>query len=313
MTAGLYAHAVETDGVHARCKAIEHFNEALDIDPVYALAYAGLADCYVLSPDFGVLPPEEAYPKGEAAAHRAIELDESVAEAHASLAFVLRNHRWNWAASEREFKRAIELNPNYATAHHWYSLYLAQTGRTEEALAEIDRARELDPLSLVIKQTKGWIFYFGRQNDSAIDEALKTIELNENFPTAYALLGAAYERKGMHDAAIAELRKAWSLSDKDPKIVAALAYTCAVSGRREEAQQLIDELNKLSKGKSVSPYLFALIHTGLGDDERAIRFLEDAYEQRSNFLVDLKVDPRLDQLRADARFTGLLRRIGFPE
>jgi len=296
-------------------KGIEYFHQAIDLDPNYALAYAGIADCYsLLGWDlFGALPPREALPIAKAAAKKALETDDSLAEAHNSLAWTKLAFDWDWMGAEREFKRAIELNPGYAITHHWYAECLAGMGRYAEALAEIRQAQELDPLSLIISSIVGWVFYFDRKNDQAIAEFRKTLELDPNFWVAHWTLGRTYEQKAMFAEAIAEIQKAIDLSGGSPLSLAALGHTYAVWGRRVEAERALNELKESSKQGYISSYSIAAIHAGLGEKDQAFIWLEKAYEERSGWLIWLRAEPISDPLRSDPRFQDLLRRVGLPQ
>jgi serine/threonine protein kinase/Tfp pilus assembly protein PilF len=297
-------------------RGIEYFNQAIEKDPNYALAYAGLAASYVLLGHelFSVLHPREAYPKAKAAATKALELDETLAEAHAVLAKARFRYDWDWLGAEREFKRAIELDPGYATVHQWYSHLLLPIGRPEESLAESKLALELDPLSLIINLHLGWHYLYVRQYDKAIEQLRKTLELDPNFALALLFLGQAYEQKAMHSEAIVEFQKAISLSRGGPVHVAALGHAYAVSGKRGEAQKVLERLIELSKRRYVPSYEISVIYAGLGDKEQAFAWLQKAYEERdSSWLGDVNVDPRFDDLRSDPRFTDLLRRLGLVE
>jgi serine/threonine protein kinase/Flp pilus assembly protein TadD len=296
-------------------KGIEYFHQAIDLDPNYALAYAGIADCYsLLGWDlFGPLPPREALPIAKAAARKALETDDSLAEAHNSLAWTKLAFDWDWTGAEREFKRAIELNPGYAITHHWYAECLAGMGRYAEALAEIRQAQELDPLSLIISSIVGWVLYFDRKNDQAIAEFRKTLELDPNFWVAHWTLGRAYEQKAMFTEAIAEIQKAIDFSGSSPLSLAALGHTYAVSGRRAEAERVLNQLKDSSKQTYISPYGIAAIHAGLGEKDQAFLWLEKAYEERSGWLIWLRAEPGSDPLRSDPRFQDLLRRIGLTQ
>jgi TolB-like protein/Tfp pilus assembly protein PilF len=292
-------------------KGVEYFQQAIDKDPNYALAYTGLADSYALlgSVEYSALPPSEAMPKARAAAIKALEVDDTLAEAHASVAYV-HIFDWHWSEAERAYRRAIELNPNYATAHHWYAMYLGAMGRFDEALEEIELAQELDPLSLPITAGVGWYFFLTRQHHRAIEEYRKTLEMDPNFYMAHFLLGLAHAQESMFDEAIAEFQKAQALSNGHPLMIAAPGYAYAALGQRDEAQGVLDELAHLSKRRYVSPYYIAVIYTGLGEMERAFDWLRRACDSRSEGLVWLKVDPLLDSLRADKRFADFLHRVG---
>jgi eukaryotic-like serine/threonine-protein kinase len=296
-------------------KAIEYFQLAIEKDPTYALAYTGLADCYsVLGTSYNVasLSPSEAIPKAKAAATKALELDDTLAEAHTSLGYIRLNYDWDWLGAEREFKRAIELDPNYANAHHWYSHYLTAMSRPEESLAESKRALGLDQLDLVMNVHLGWHYFNARQYDLAIEQFRKTLEIDPNYGLTHWYLGQAYALKGMYAEAQTELRKAKNLLQQNVAVEADLGYAYAASGKGAEAKKAIDELKQSSKQRYVSSYYIALIHTGLGEKDLAFEWLENAYKERSDLLIYLKIDPRLDSLRSDARFADLVRRVGLP-
>jgi len=293
-------------------KAIEFFGQALEKDPAYALAYTGLADCYGLLADYGFVPWKEAYPRAKGAAAKALELDEALAEAHTSLAVIKSEYEWDWLGAEREFKRAIELNPNYATAHHWYSDHLGIMGRHEEAIAEIKRAQQLDPLSLIINTVAGVRFHWARRYDEAVEQLRKTLEMDPNFAVAHDWLGQVYEQMGQDESAIAEHQKAIRASGGSSQVVAALGHTYAAAGKRNEALRILADLNERRKMAYVSPYDIAVIHVAFGEKDQAFEWLEKAYQERASPIVVLKVDPRLDPLRSDPRFQDLLRRMNFP-
>jgi tetratricopeptide (TPR) repeat protein len=294
-------------------KAIEYFNQAIERDPNFALAYAGLADTYVLLPVFAAGSPRESFPKAKAAAKRALEIDDTLAEAHTSLASALLRYDWNFAESNREFQRAIELNPTYATAHQWYGHhYLAATGRFDEAIAEGKRAQELDPLSLIINADLGANYIFARQYDKAIEQFRKTLEMDQSFYYAHWRLGTAYEMKGSFQEAITEYQKARQLND-DPQVLALLGHIYAASGKRDEALRMLDQLKEISQQRYVSAYSFALVYAGLGEKDQAFHWLEQGYQNRDWQMVHLNVDPMLDNLRSDARFANLVRRIGLSQ
>jgi eukaryotic-like serine/threonine-protein kinase len=296
-------------------KGIEYFQQAIEHDPSYALAYAGLADSYNL---LGLnvyqgLPPKEAYPRAKAAAMKAIDLDDSLAEPHTSIAWVKFRFDWDWPGAEREFNRAIELNPRYPTAHHWYAYYLTTMGRRDESRAAILRSQELDPLSLIINATVAHVFYYAREYDRAIEQLRKTIEIDSNFGHAHRLLGEAYRQKVMFEDAIVEMQKAVTLSGTGRVYyLGQLGNVYAVSGKRNEALRIIDELMELSQRRYVSPSSFAIVYIGLGDKDQAFAWLEKAYEERSTFLTEFKVEPMFDSLRSDPRFQDLLRRVNLP-
>lgn len=290
-------------------RGIEYFERAIKEDSNYALAYTGLADCYNLLNSYGVLPPKESAPLIKAAAEQALKIDDMLAEAHASLGHVKMMHDWDWQGAEREFRRAVELDHNYATAHHWYALYLRARGQFTESLEEIRQAQKLDPLSLIINTVLGAHFYYARQYDKAIEQCRATLELDPNFHVAYGVIGEAYTQKGMYREAIAELKKVISLSS-GLEGLAMLGYTYAVAGQRNDARKVLNRLMDLSKRRYIEPASIAIIYTGLAEREQAFTWLERAYQDRNELLLMLKVDPRLDALHSDTRFAQLLERIG---
>ena len=294
--------------------AIDHFEQALDQDPVCAPAYAGLADCYALLPNHASGAPKDYLPQAEAAARRALQLDESLAEAHTSLGMVRYSFNWEWADAEVEFRRAVELNPNYATAHHWHAYLLMLRGRFDESLAALARARELDPLSLIINATGGFVLYFARRYEEAVAQCERALALEENFSPAHYFLGLASEQLGRHDRALAAFRKSLALAGENSAVdAAALAHCCALAGRTAEARKIRDDLTRRSQTRYVPPFHGALIALGLGDAQAALDALEVAYAARDFYLIYLRVDPRLDPLRGEARFGDLLRRIGLAD
>jgi serine/threonine protein kinase/TolB-like protein/Tfp pilus assembly protein PilF len=287
---------------------IKFFTEAIELDGSYALAHAGLADAYYrLSGAY--LPPKEAMPQAKAAAIKALEIDDTLSEAHASLAVIKAFYDWEWAEAESEYKRAIEYNPGYASAHHWYGWYLALMGRLDQAITEITQAYELDPGSLEINTDLGLSFFLARQYDQAIEQFRKSIEMDGSFLNGHFFLGWAYEQKGDTERAIAEFQKVLQLDDA-PFIRAALGHVYAASGQRAEAERVLDELKERQKLAHVSLYDFTIIYAALGERERAFECLEEAFENRSEALVWLKVDPRLDAIRTDPRFINIQRRVG---
>jgi serine/threonine-protein kinase len=290
-------------------RAAEYFQQAIDKDPGYALAWAGLADCYAVYGFYCVLSPREAAPKAMEAASRALTLDETLCEPHAAIGYVKDRYDWDWPGAEREFKRAIELNPNYATAHYWYANVLDAQGRFDEAIREAKRAQEADPLSLVASAVAGQTFYFARRNDQAIEELRKALELDPNFPLAHWWLGMFYEQAGRYVEAIAEGQKALSLSRGEPGVLGTLGHAYAASGKRAESQRVLAELRDLSKRRYVAPLNVALVYAGLGDKVQALEWLERAYEDHSDRLAWIKFWPLFDSLRAEPRFEDLLRRM----
>jgi DNA-binding winged helix-turn-helix (wHTH) protein/TolB-like protein/Tfp pilus assembly protein PilF len=289
-------------------QAIEFFNQAIAIDPNYGAAYAGLADCYNMLVVYGRLQPKEGFPKAKEAATRALEIDESSAEAHTSMAFI--KFRWDWdrPATEREFQEAIKLKPAYAPAHQWYSSYLVAVERFDEAIAEAKRTEELEPLSFVASAHLGWIYYLAGQNDKAIEQCKKILERDPSSFPARRYLGLAYEAKGMYAEAIAEFQKGVKLSGS-PLMLALLGHAYAVSGKTAEAKQVLDDLQQLQGQRYVSPYTVAAIHAGLGDRDQAFKWLERAVEERDIWLMNLKVDPVFAKLRTHRQFTDILARL----
>jgi eukaryotic-like serine/threonine-protein kinase len=293
-------------------KSVEYFNQAIEKDPNFALAYAGLADAYVVFPTYSAASPRESYPKAKAAAKKAMEIDETLAEAHASLAWVLFLFDWNFAESDREFQRAIQLNPNYPTAHHWYGdANLRATGRFDEAIAEIRRAQELDPLSLIINADLGTTYIYARRYDKAIEQLRKTIEMDPSFYYARWRLGTAYELKGSFHEAMTEYQNSRALND-DPTVLALIGRAYAASGKRDEASRTLGQLKEIARQRYVPAYAFALLYAGLGEKDQAFQWLERSYQDRAFDMTYLKVDPLIDNLRSDPRFADLVRRVGIP-
>jgi DNA-binding winged helix-turn-helix (wHTH) protein/TolB-like protein/Tfp pilus assembly protein PilF len=289
-------------------EAIGFFNQAIAIDPNYGAAYAGLADCYNMLVVYGRLQPKEGFPKAKDAAAKALDIDESSAEAHTSMAFI--KFRWDWdrTATEAEFQEAIKLKPAYAPSHQWYSSYLVAVERFDEAIAEAKRTEELEPLSFVASSHLGWIYYLAGQNDKAIEQCRKILELDPSSFPARRYLGLAYEAKGMYPEAIAEFQTGVKLSGS-PLMLALLGHAYAVSGRTAEAKQVLNDLQQLQDQRYVSPYTVAAIYTGLGDQEQAFKWLERAVEERDIWLMNLKVDPVFSKLRSNRQFTDILARI----
>jgi TolB-like protein/DNA-binding winged helix-turn-helix (wHTH) protein/Tfp pilus assembly protein PilF len=288
-------------------QATDYFQEATGKDPNFARAYAGLADCYALTGAYSGAPSAEFAPQARAAARRALQLDDSVPEAHAALALVVQNYDYDWQTAEREFKRAIELNPSYATGHHWYAEHLAWRGRFDEALRESERARQLDPLSLIIATDNAAIFYYSRQYDRALAQFNAVREMDPGFPHA-SLIFQVYVQKRMFAEATAEIEKRvpnnsiWSLSN--------LAYAYGRAGQQEEALQELRGLLALNQQQPMDPMVIVPAYIGTGNHDAAIQWLEKAYAQHSNGLTRIKVDPVYDPLRGDPRFQDLLKRIG---
>ena len=296
-------------------KALDYFQRAAEKEPKYAPAQAGLADTYSVQAAAGydLLPTAEAMDRARTAARRAIEIDDGLAEAHASLGFINFSYDWDWTAAEKEFTRAIALNPNYATVHQWYSEYLDDLGRFDEAFAEAKAALMLDPLSLILNENVARVHYFARRFDQAVEGSKKTLEMDSRFPISHLRLGRAYAAKGMLNEAIQEFQLFATLSGNTPLATASIANALARSGNRRGALRALNELIVLSNQKHVPAICFALVYIGLGDRDEAVTRLEEAYKERSDFLLVLSVDPLFDGLRSDPRFQDLLRRMKLPD
>ena len=289
-------------------KGIEYFQQAIAVDPNYALAYSGQAESYIVLGTMGVLPPGEAFSKARSSVEKALQIDDLLGEAHSDLG-ALYCYDWNWSQGETEFKRSIELNANYPTGHMTYSWFLMPTGRFDAAIVEAKRAQELDPLSLVNNTQVGNPYFFARQPQQAIEQYQKTLEMDPNFSNVRNWLGWAYTQQGRFSEAIAEFQNAMSLSGGT---TAALGrgYAYAAAGKRTEAMKVLTELKEVSKQRYVSSYFVALIYAALEQKDQALEWLKRAYEEHDAFVIFLKVDPRLDGLRSDTRFQDLVRRIG---
>jgi eukaryotic-like serine/threonine-protein kinase len=292
-------------------KGIEYFQQAIAKDPSYALAYTGLADSYSGRADYGFIPPNEAFPKAKEAALTALKIDDTLAEAHASLALIKTAYDWDWPGAERESQRAIELNPSYLNAHYWFGMTLMTTGRLEEAIAELKRALELDPLSLIGNRTLGEAFFVARQDDQAIEQERKTLELDPNFIRAHLDVGVAYLEQSKYKEGIAEFEKELVISPSYTEALSWLGYAYAVAGRRAEAQKVLHQLSEFGKQRFVPAPRMARIYAGLGEKDKAIEWLEKGYGERSTggAFANIKVDPAYDSLRSDPRFADLLRRM----
>jgi TolB-like protein/Tfp pilus assembly protein PilF len=291
-------------------KGLEYFQQAVSLDPGYAPAYSGVADSYIVLGAHGHLPVNDAFPKARTAAIKALELDEGLAEAHVSLATVKTFYDWDWPGSEREFKRALELNPNYATAHHWYSHYLVNVGRLDEAVAEIKRARELDPFGVTVNIWLATTLYYSHRYDQAIDQSRKILELYPEWSEVHGSIGDCYAQKGMLAEAVAEWQKTLTASGQN-QLASSLEQAYAVGGYTGYLRKQLDQLKASSQTKPVSPLEFAYTYASLGEKDHAIEWLERAYEERDPWLY-VKAEPKLDSLRSDPRFKDLLRRLGLP-
>ena len=289
--------------------AMAYFNQAIEEDPTYAQAYAGLADTYDLLGDweYGALAPSEAYPKGKAAATKALQLDNTLGEAHTSLAFSLDVFDWDWKAAEMEFSRAIELNPGYATAHHWYAWHLSEMGRNSDAIAEMTKAEHLDPLSLIISADLSEILLVAHLNDEALEQSRKTVDMDRNFAIAHYELGQSLVQKHSYNEAVAEFKKASELSEGCIPCISNLAYAYALSNKRTEAVTILNDL-RARPARNASE--IALIYVGLREKDQAMKWLEKAYEGHFNPSILLR--PAFDPLRPDPRFQNLVHRIGLP-
>ena len=294
-------------------RALDYFQQAIETDPSYALAHAGLADAYNDLGSFDALPPKESYPKARQAAERALQLDEQLAEAHVSLASAKFFYDWDWTGAEEEFKRAIRLNPGYSDAHQLYSYCLVSLGRFDEALREMQQAVELDPASLPRITGVGEVLYLSRRYDEAIAAYQKTLEMDPNFGFAHWALGRVYIEKQMYPQAIAALLKSIPLSGDSPDEPATLACAYALSGKRAEARKIISDLESRRRSKYVAPTVIAFIYSALGENDQAFAWMSKALEERDTVLALLKVDPAFDTLRTDPRFTVLMKGVGLAQ
>jgi TolB-like protein/Flp pilus assembly protein TadD len=295
-------------------RALTYFQLAVEKDPLYALAYAGLADCYAVIgiAEYGIVPATEAMPKAKAAALNALELDPTLAEAQTQVAHVTAFYEWDEPGAEQEFRRAIELNPKYAFAHHWYALYLSAVEQHKEAFAEEKRAQELDPLSPVISKNIGSILYYERRYEEAIAQYHRALELDPNFARTHFYLGLAYEQTGQYARAIAEIENAVQLAGRMPVLLAALGHAYAQSGNRQRANELVLELRPPSPQQYVPSFCMAVVWAGLGDKEQMFEWLTKSYDERCSWLFALRVEPIFDAHRSEPRFTDLLHRVGLP-
>lgn len=292
-------------------KAIGHFRRAVEIDPNFARAYVGLSDAYMFLGWFDLAAQREAAREIRGPLERALALDEALPEAHASLGLFAMNYEANWERADREYRRAIEIDPNFATAHQWYGEFLAYMGRFDEAIREIERARELDPLSLIINTDVGKVYTLARRYDQAIEQYRRALELDSSFNEARWLLGATYSFAGRHEEAVVELRKLDP--ERNPSNLAALCYAYGAAGRKDEARAALARLEQLSKRSYVSPVWMTVVHSGLGDRERAFETFERVFAERApGGTLSLKVNPFYDGLRSDPRFAELLRRAKLP-
>jgi DNA-binding winged helix-turn-helix (wHTH) protein/Flp pilus assembly protein TadD len=294
-------------------RAIGHFERAIQIDPRFAPAYSGLADCYATLGYLSHLAPDEAFPASRQHATRALELDTSLAEAHASLGFVKLYFDWDWRGAEAEFQRAIALDPNYAPTHEWYSIFLLAAGRPSDAFREIQFASHRDPLSLPINSDLGFHYYYTGKYDEAVKQLKFVLELNEDFPPAHLWLGRTYQELGKFDDALAEFQHVQEKLPEWPVSLAARGFVAGIAGRADEAQNILAELETLAGRKFVTSYGLALVHAGLGQNDAAFASLNKAFDERSHWLVWLRLDPRWAALRRDPRFAELVSRMAFPQ
>ena len=292
-------------------RALEFFQSAIENDPAYAEAYAGLADAFLFLVSDNVAEQKEMLAKGRAALQKALELDETLAEAHASIALNAMNFDWDWPKAEREFRRAIELNPNYATAHQWYGEYLANLGRFEDGIREIKRAQELDPLSLIINTDVAKVYMIARRYDAAIAQFKKALEMDPSFDVAHGLLALTYSLKGEHEAAVAEFGKMKDFAE-NPLYLAWLGNVYGSAGRKDEAEKIAGQLRDLSQRSYVSPICFAMLYAGMGEKEEVFLWFEKVFAERAPWgAISLKGSPLFDGLRDDPRYADLLRRTDF--
>jgi len=291
-------------------RAIEYFEQAIAEDSTFVLAYAGLADSYNLLGFYCILSPKESFPKAKAAVKKALEIDDTLAEAHAALGFARMYYDWDWKDAEREFKQAIELNPGYPTAHHWYAEYLTLMGQMDVAITEAKQALDLDPFSLIMNILLGWAFFYSRQFVQAIEQYKKALEMDPNFVPAHFFLGLAYVQKSLFKKAIPEFKKAKTLFGESTLMEVGLGYAYAASGKRDLAQKVLDILKRMSKRMYVPSYYIAAIYADLGEKDQMFNWLEKGYEERDMRLVFLKVEPIWDSVRSDPRFKALLKKVG---
>jgi TolB-like protein/tetratricopeptide (TPR) repeat protein len=291
-------------------QAIVYFQQAIAVDPNYAPAFAGLSNTYALMPGYMLAPAAEYMPKAREAAVRALQTDDELPEAHVALALILENYDWDWNSAEKEYRRAIELNPNYATAHHWYAEFLTWQGRFDEALRESESARRLDPLSLIIAADRGAILYFARQYDRSIEQFQSVLEMDPSFGRAHLGIDA-YMQLGRFDEARAKVEEWRRLSGDGTNIRSRLVYIYGRTGQKDKAQAELRKLEAMNAARPQDPVAMAVAYIGIGNNEAALSSLEKAYAERSNLLTALNVEPVYDPLRQDARFQELLRRVGF--
>jgi Tfp pilus assembly protein PilF len=294
-------------------KAIGYFNQSIEKDPNYALAYVGLADAYLVLPEYGSMAPSVAAPRTKEALSKALEIDPDLAEAHASLGLMKQNFEWDWVGAEREFRRATELNSNYPTAHHWYGLFLCQMKRNDEGIREGRLAQTLDPLSPIINTSLGVTLMSAGEYGSGFELLKRTFELAPTFPEPHLWVSKAYGSRGLYPEALSEAQQAASYSGGAPRYVAGVGDALAAAGKRAEAHSIIDELVRSSKSGHVSPFYIAEVYSTLGERDQAFEGLEKAYQVRDDELIWILIDPSFDNIRSDPRYADLLRRMGLPQ
>jgi tetratricopeptide (TPR) repeat protein len=285
---------------------------AIEQDPKYALAYVGVGDVYNIIAFYSGLPPIQARDKSRSALQKALTIDSNLAEAQASYAYSRMLYEWDFSGADQAFKRALQLNPNQVTGHYWYALFLTAMERHGEALEHIHVALGLDPLSLVINSHKGWILYFSRRYEAAIEQLLSAIEMDHGFALARYFLGLVYLRTGQLDQSIQHFIKAQEATNNHPAAIAGLASAHALSGNKAQARKILRTLEELSQRRYVAPYYIALVHIGLSEKEKAFEMLERAFDEQSSYFSNLRADPALDALRSDPRFDKLIARVGLP-
>jgi serine/threonine-protein kinase len=291
-------------------RSIEYFEQAIEHDPAYAIAYAGLADAYNMLGSYGTAPLATPFLRAKATALMALKLDERLAEAHASLAAVKFWRDWDWVGAERGFNRAVELNPAYATGQVWRALFLSAMGRIEEAIAAVNLALELDPLARVSNLNVARVLHFAHRYEEAIDQCLKTAEMYPDYTLALRRLGLSFTENGKYEEAEAALRRACELDPDDSEALSSLAYTLSLAGKNDESDSVVEELRRLAERRFVSQYTFARVHIGRGDLDSAFESLDQAFHERQGLMVYLKVEPMFDRIRHDARFATLAERMG---
>jgi tetratricopeptide (TPR) repeat protein len=294
-------------------KSIEAYEEAIRLDPGFALAYSGLAETYTLMPAYAMISPKVGHTKAKEAAAKALQLDPNLAEAYTALAHTLHNYDWDWKGSETNYKKAIQINPNYATAHHLYGSVLSEWGRSQEAIRLKREALNLDPLSLILNADLGYILYVARQYDAALEQLNKTVDLDPHFALVYQYLAAVHQATGEYPKAISYFQKALEIEPDSLELRAQLAQTLGMAGRIGEARALLNELLKLSSTKYVASFDIAMIYAGIGETAKAFEWLEKAFDERSYQVTALKVEPRVDLLRREPRFQELVKLLNIPE